>query len=490
MAYMAHTDADRRHILDRLGLKATDDLLKAVPDSVRLKSPLSVPAAAPEWEVKRQLAALSGKNEHTDELVSFLGAGAYDHFIPAAVSHITRRSEFATAYTPYQPEVAQGTLQAIFEFQTAIARLVGLPIANASMYDGATAAAEACLVARAHTGRDAVVVSEAVHPHTRSVVGTYLSGHDLRAKIIKTPDGVTDPEQLRSQLGRKPACVLVSQPNVFGQLEDIRALAAVAHEQGALLLVQADPVALGLIEAPGLQGADIVMGEGQALGLAQNFGGPYLGFFASGADLLRRLPGRLVGLSVDNRGQRAYVMTLQTREQHIKRERATSNICTNQGLCALAATVYLSLVGREGLATTAALCLQKSHYLAENLASLTGFRLRYTGPFFKEFVLEGPVPPTSLVRRLLREGILAGVDLARLSKSWRGGLLVAVTEKRTKGEMDRFVELLRPLETRAQISLALARKIESAAQPAPRTKHQEPAGESEADLQSTWRNNS
>ncbi len=488
MAYIAHTEADRRRILERLGVRRIEDLLLAVPESVRLTSPLAVPAAAPEWEVKRQLAALAGKNRHTDEMVSFLGAGAYDHFIPAAVAHITRRSEFATAYTPYQPEVSQGTLQAIFEFQTAIARLVGLPIANASMYDGATAAAEACLVSSAHTGKDGVVVSEAVHPHTRSVISTYLSGHDHRAKVVKTPSGVTDPDLLRAQLSRKTACVVVSQPNVFGQIEDLKALAAVAHEHDALFVVVVDPVALGILEAPGLQGADIVVGEGQSLGLAQSFGGPYLGFFAAGKDLVRRLPGRLVGLSVDARGQRAYVMTLQTREQHIKRERATSNICTNQGLCALAATVYLSLVGREGLAATATLCLQKAHYFAEQLAGLTGFRLRFGGPFFKEFVLEGPTPPSTLVRRLAREGILAGVDLARLSRTWRGGLLVAVTEKRTKGEMDRFVDLLRPLEARAQITQALARRLENAAA-APTAPNRSKDAKDPTDLETSWRTN-
>jgi glycine dehydrogenase subunit 1 len=403
---------------------------------------------------------MAGKNEHTDQMVSFLGGGAYDHFIPAAVAHITRRSEFATAYTPYQPEVAQGTLQAIFEFQTAIARLTGLPVANASMYDGATAAAEACLVASAHTACDRVVVSEAVHPHTRSVVATYLSGRNLRPRVAKTPGGITDPDAVRALLGKKPACVLVSQPNVFGQIEDLKALAEVAHEHGALLVVQADPVSFGILEAPGRLGADIVVGEGQSLGLAQSFGGPYLGYFATTQELLRRLPGRLVGLSVDQKGRRAYVMTLQTREQHIKRERATSNICTNQGLCALAATVYLSLVGKSGLVATAQLCLQKSHYLAERIRDLTGFKLRYPGPFFKEFVVEGPTSPASLIRRFSREGILAGIDLGRLSSSWRGGLLVAVTEKRTREEMDRYTELLRPLEARAQISRALARQLE------------------------------
>jgi len=483
MAYIAHTETDRKRILDRLGCHTFEDLVAAVPENIRLDTPLDVAGALPEWEVKKQLSALANKNRNTDEMVSFLGGGAYDHFIPSAVSHITRRSEFATAYTPYQPEVSQGTLQAIFEFQTAIARMVGLPIANASLYDGATACAEAALVSLAQTGGRHVVVSEAVHPHTRSVIATYLSGRNAKPRVVKTPGGATDPEYATAKLGNKPACLLVSQPNVFGQVEDISALAKVAHDRGALLVVCVDPVALGLLEAPGLQGADIVVGEGQSLGLAQSFGGPYLGFFAAGKELLRRLPGRLVGLSVDAREQRSYVMTLQTREQHIRRERATSNICTNQGLCALAATVYLSLVGKSGLVKAAQLCLQKAHYLADQLSDLTGFRLRYSGSFFKEFVLEGPTSPTSLIRKLGREGILPGIDLGRLQSSWRGGLLVAVTEKRTRGDMDAYVDLLRPFEARAAITEALARQLERGRSPEVPDTGEQSNSEAEASLQ-------
>ncbi len=452
-------------MLARLACARFEDLLAPVPEGVRLTRPLEVPAAAPEWEVRRRLEALAARNSHTGQMISFLGGGAYDHFIPAAVSHITQRSEFATAYTPYQAEVSQGTLQAIFEFQTAIARLVGLPVANASLYDGATASAEAALVALAETGGKQVVVSEAVHPSTRAVMTTYLSGHRLKPRVVKTPDGITDPAEVTSRLGRKPGCVLVSQPNVFGQIEDIEALAEAAHARGALLIVCVDPIALGLLEAPGKQNADIVVGEGQSLGLALSFGGPYLGFFAARHELMRRLPGRLIGLTEDGQGRRAFVMTLQTREQHIRRERATSNICTNQGLCALAATVYLSLMGKQGLVRTARLCLQKAHYLADSLSGLTGFRLRYPGPFFKEFVLETPTSPATLIRRLGKEGMLAGVDLGRLQNSWRGGLLVAVTEKRTRQQMDRYTDGLRFFEARAAIAEALARQMERQSAP-------------------------
>jgi glycine dehydrogenase subunit 1 len=461
MAYIAHTPEERRRMLATIGVKSIEELLEPVPAAVRLKRPLDVPPAAPEWEVHRQLAELAARNQNTQQYVSFLGAGAYDHFVPAAIAHITRRSEFATAYTPYQPEVAQGTLQSIFEFQTAIARLSGLPLANASLYDGATAAAEAALLAISESGSKRVFVSEAVHPHTRAVIDTYLSGLYGKSLVVKTPGGVTDAKSASERMSGKPACLVVSQPNVFGQIEDIDALAKAAHGQGALLVVIADPIALAILEAPGKQGADIVVGEGQSLGLAQSFGGPYLGFFAARTELVRRLPGRLVGMSNDTLGRRAYVMTLQTREQHIRRERATSNICTNQGLCALAATVYLSLVGKTGLQQVANLCLQKAHYAAERLASLTGFKLRYSGPFFKEFVLDVPATPSVMVRKLAAQGILAGVDLGRLSGAWRGGLLVAVTEKRTRAEIDRFAELLKPYEARAAISRAMAEKIDN-----------------------------
>jgi glycine dehydrogenase subunit 1 len=465
MAYIPHTPGDRQRMLAALGLNSLDELLAGVPEAVRLQRPLNLPAALPEWEVQRQLAELGGQNRNTTELASFLGGGAYDHFVPAAITHLTRRSEFATAYTPYQPEVSQGTLQAIFEFQTAIARLVGLPVANASLYDGATACAEAVLLAQAETGGRHVIVSEAVHPHTRSVVQTYLKGRKHPTRIVKTPTGVTDPEAMVAKAGRKPACLVISQPNCFGQIEDVTALAHAAHQVGALCVVSVDPIAMGLLEAPGRQGADIVVGEGQALGLAQNFGGPYLGFLASRRELTRRLPGRLIGMSTDRQGRRAYVMTLQTREQHIRRERATSNICTNQGLCALAATIYLSLVGPTGLRKAAELCLQKAHYMAEQLAALTGFRLRYSGPFFKEFVLETPSSPAAIIRKLLGEGILAGIDLGRLQGSWRGGLLIAVTEKRTRVEIDRYVDALRPYEARAAITEALARQMSQSEAP-------------------------
>lgn len=488
MAYIAHTPEERKRMYDALGISSFDDLLTTLPESLRLNRLLKIPPAAAEWEVAAHLQALAGKNSHTEEFASFLGAGAYDHFVPSAVGHITSRSEFSTAYTPYQAEVSQGTLQSIFEFQTAIARLVAMPLANASLYDAASACAEAVLLSRTATGGQRVLMSEAVHPHTRSVVQTYLKGIGIRPTVVKTDDGFTDPAAVKAKSGRKPACLVVSQPNVFGQIEDISRLAECAHEMGALLVVCVDPIAMGVLEAPGNQQADVIVGEGQSLGISQNFGGPYLGFMAARESLLRRMPGRLIGLSTDCHGIRSYVMTLQTREQHIRRERATSNICTNQGLCALAATVYMSLLGKTGLQKAAHLSMQKAHYLAERLCELTGFKLRYSGPFFKEFVIEMPASPSSVVRKLYGERIFAGVDLARLQSSWRGGLLVAVTEKRTRGEMDRYIEGLRTFSARAEISQALARELASDEAPAVSASMETPGPESEAEAEASLSN--
>ena len=488
MAYIAHTQEDRKRMYDALGISSFDDLLTTLPESLRLNRLLRVPPAAPEWEVAAQLQALAGKNTHTEAFASFLGAGAYDHFVPSAVGHITSRSEFSTAYTPYQAEVSQGTLQSIFEFQTAIARLVAMPLANASLYDGASACAEAVLLCRSATGGHQVLMSESVHPHTRAVVHTYLKGFGIKPTVIKATEGITDPAAVNDKSGKKPACLVVSQPNVFGQIEDITKLAECAHEMGALLVVCVDPIAMGVLEAPGHQQADVIVGEGQSLGISQSFGGPYLGFMAARESLLRRMPGRLIGLTVDCHGTRSYVMTLQTREQHIRRERATSNICTNQGLCALAATVYMSLLGKTGLQKAAHLSMQKAHYLADRLCELTGFKLRFTGPFFKEFVLEMPASPSSVIRKLNGERIFAGVDLSRLQGSWRGGLLVAVTEKRSRGEMDRYIEGLKSFSARAEIALALARELAAGDAPTVSTSAELSGPESEAETEASLSN--
>jgi len=304
MAYIAHTQEDRKRMYDALGISSFDDLLTTLPESLRLNRLLRVPPAAPEWEVAAQLQALAGKNTHTEAFASFLGAGAYDHFVPSAVGHITSRSEFSTAYTPYQAEVSQGTLQSIFEFQTAIARLVAMPLANASLYDGASACAEAVLLCRSATGGHQVLMSESVHPHTRAVVHTYLKGFGIKPTVIKATEGITDPAAVNDKSGKKPACLVVSQPNVFGQIEDITKLAECAHEMGALLVVCVDPIAMGVLEAPGHQQADVIVGEGQSLGISQSFGGPYLGFMAARESLLRRMPGRLRHVGAYPRGAR------------------------------------------------------------------------------------------------------------------------------------------------------------------------------------------
>ncbi|HET7558526.1 MAG TPA: aminomethyl-transferring glycine dehydrogenase subunit GcvPA, partial [Limnochordia bacterium] len=345
MAYIANTDADRARMLARLGVADIDALFAEIPAELRLKRRLELPRPAAEPEVLRAAGALAERNADTRRYACFIGAGAYDHYVPSAVGHMLLRSEFYTAYTPYQPEISQGTLQCIYEYQSLIAQLTGQDAANASMYDGASALAEAALVAHNATGRTRILLAGAVHPEHVRTVRTYVQGLDLVVETLPVTDGVTQAEDVARALGPDVACVALQQPNFFGGIEDIAAIAKPAHAAGALTVVAANPIALGLLEAPGRQGADIVVGEGQPLGVALSYGGPYVGFFAVKQALMRLLPGRIVGATVDGEGRRGFVLTLQTREQHIRRERATSNICTNQALMALANTVYLTLLG-------------------------------------------------------------------------------------------------------------------------------------------------
>jgi glycine dehydrogenase subunit 1 len=374
-----------------------------------------------------------------------MGGGMYDHYVPAAVNALSMRSEFATAYTPYQPEVAQGTLMAIFEFQSMIAELTGCEVANASLYDGGTATVEGALLARAHTGRKRVVVAGALHPNFHAVLRTYLGPEAVTE--VADRGGQCAPEDLKAALRDDVACVVYQHPNFFGLLETPHALNTLAHEVGALAVAACDPIALALLEPPGAgapaSSADVVVGEGQPLGNPPSFGGPLLGFFACRLSLVRRMPGRLAALTEDRRGQRGVVLTLQTREQHIRRERATSNICTNEGLIALRATIYLGLMGREGMREVAELCVQKTHHAARLAAQVPGYRVAHGGPFFREFVLECPVDAAKVVARGLEHGVLAGVDLGQFHPEWKRWLLVAVTEQRNAEEIDRWVEALR-----------------------------------------------
>jgi len=374
-----------------------------------------------------------------------LGGGAYDHFIPAIVDHIISRSEYYTAYTPYQAEVSQGTLQTIYEFQSLICELTGMDVSNASMYDGATATAEAALLAHAHTGRVEVLVAGSLNPNYRKVINTYCGSIKMKVSTLPSVEGLIDVEETKKKLSDKVASVIIQIPNFFGLLEDVLKIEPLVHSVGALLVLVCDPISLGIFKTPGEYNADIAVGEGQALGGNLNLGGPYLGYFAAKRFLVRRMPGRIVAATTDTRGQKGFVMTLQTREQHIRREKATSNICTNEALCALSACVYLSIMGKLGIRKVAELCLQKSHYAAEQISRIDGFKKRFDALFFKEFVIETPLPPKKVIRSLLKRGIFAGVDLGLFDRKLKNQLLICVTEKRTKEEIDRLVDELRKL---------------------------------------------
>ena len=441
-SYLPHTAADRQAMLAAIGVRATEELFADIPAELRLGRPLALPAALAEQELARHLQDLAGKNASLGEYACFLGAGAYDHYIPSVVDHVIGRSEFYTAYTQYQPEISQGYLQALWEYQSMICTLTGLDVANASLYDGGTALAEAAMMACAATGRQEVVVARAVHPHYRIILGTYAIDRGMAVKEAPFTDGVTGAADLAGLAGPATAAVIIQTPNFFGCLEDVAAAAELAHKAGALLIVAADPMALGVLEAPGALGADIVVGEGQPLGLPVSFGGPYLGFFAATEKLMRKMPGRIVGQTTDFEGTRGFVLTLQAREQHIRREKATSNICSNEALCSLAAAVYLTAVGREGLREVAELCLKKAHYAHEELVNRKVCQPVFGAPFFQEFVVRCAPPVAAINEALYKERIIGGCDLGRYYPELAGCMLLCVTEKRTRAEIDRLVRTM------------------------------------------------
>ncbi|MDI6740355.1 MAG: aminomethyl-transferring glycine dehydrogenase subunit GcvPA [Candidatus Edwardsbacteria bacterium] len=436
MPYIPNTDANRADMLKKIGVKSFEELIADIPPEIRCQAELKLPAALSEMEAAKHLEALAAQNAPAASAVSFLGGGSYDHYIPAAINHILLRSEFYTAYTPYQAEVSQGTLQVIYEFQSLICSLTGMDVANASMYDGATALAEAGLLACNHTRRKQLAVLRSVHPNYRAVLQTYCRGLGIEIVEIGWQDGQADLDALGKAVSDKTAGVLVQHPNFLGCLEPVEEIEKISHRHGALFAVSVDPISLGVLKEPGAYNADIVTAEGQALGLSQGMGGPYLGLFAAKKDFLRLMPGRIAGLTTDAKGREGAVLTMQAREQHIRREKATSNICSNEALCALAATIYLSLLGREGLKRVAELCLQKSHYLAEKV------KPAFNAPFFKEFAVETKIDPRHLIDELKRDGILAGLDLEPLYKDLSGHLLIAVTEKRTREEINRLAAKL------------------------------------------------
>lgn len=444
MPYIPHSEADRQAMLKAIGVRSIEELFKDVPEGVRFPA-LNLPPAASEMEIRWELEALANSNFTTADGPCFLGAGAYQHFIPAVVDAVLRRGEFYTAYTPYQPEVSQGTLQAIWEYQSMICELTGMEVSNASHYDGATATAEAVITAiNAQRKRRKVVVSPRVHPEYRAVVRTYTQGMGL--EIVGDERLDADLPEVLGQIDGETACLIVQTPNFFGQIEDLSAAAEAAHAQKALLVVVTDPIALGLLKPPGMFGADIVVGEGQGLGIGPNYGGPYLGFFATRMEHVRKMAGRLVGQTVDVDGKRGFVLTLSAREQHIRRDKATSNICTNQGLMALAAAVYLAALGRCGLRQVAELCYHRAHYAADQIDALDGYTVLGNKPFFKEFVVRCPRPVAEINAELLDGwSIIGGYDLGRDYPHLENHMLVCVTEMNPREEIDMLVEALEEL---------------------------------------------
>ena len=449
MPYTINTPADQQAMLEAIGVSSVEELFAGIPPEVRLQDDLELPAAKGELELTQHLSKLAGKNHSADNATCFLGGGSYDHFIPAVVDAIASRGEFYTSYTPYQPEVSQGNLQAMFEYQTLICQLTGMDVSNASLYDGGTAALEGVLMCLASAKqRNKVLVPASVHPEYRQILTTYFANLDAEVVTLPTPDGCLELGQLKSELDEKTACVLIQHPNFFGCLEDVQAIVDAAHEAGALVVQSFDPISLGILKRPGDFGVDVAVAEGQSLGNPMAFGGPYLGIMACREKFVRRMPGRIAGQTVDRRGKRCFVLTLQTREQHIRREKATSNICTNQGLFALRSTIYMSAMGPHGLQRTSELCLHKARYAVEQLTASGRLELLFSQPTFKEFVLRDRENNVGeLLDSALKKNVHAGVPLGQWYPDLEDCFLVAVTEKRTKADIDQLAELIGTTQT-------------------------------------------
>jgi glycine dehydrogenase subunit 1 len=440
--YTSATDDDRREMLDAIGVGSIDELFEDIPEALRLGRPLELPDGKPETEVYDRLSALASRNAHAEAETSFLGAGMYDHYVPAIVDAITSRSEFLTPYTPYQPEISQGGLQVMFEFQTAMSELTGLPVSNAALYEGPSAVASAAYLAIGATGRKKLVASRGVHPHSRESLVTYGAGYGTDLVEVPLADGVTDAAALADAVDGETAAVFLQQPNFLGAVEDIEALGAAAKAHGALLIVACDPIALSILKPPGECGADIAVGEGQPLGNRLDYGGPSFGFFCASEEHIRRMPGRIAGETTDVDGRRGFVLTLQTREQHIRREKATHNICTAQALNALAGMVHLAWLGKRGFVELGELLVRRTAYARERLGAVEGVELLHEAPVAREFAVTLDAPVGELLDRCAGQGIGAGYPLGRDYPEYENGLLVALTERRSRQDIDRFADVL------------------------------------------------
>lgn len=443
--YIANSEEDRKYMLNEINAKSIEDLFEDIPAELKLNRELNLEEGLSEIEIYNHMNEMASKNKSVNDLTCFLGAGAYDHYIPSIIKHMALRSEFFTAYTPYQPEISQGTLQVIFEYQTMISDLTGMDVTNASMYDGATACTEAAILACATKKRKSVLVSKTVNPETRKVLKTYMKYRNLEVIEVDMADGVTDMNHLESLISKDTAGVIIQSPNFFGIIEDYSKAEELIHKNKGLLITYVDPISLGVLKAPGKCGADIVVGEAQSFGNTLNFGGPYLGFMATKSKLARKMPGRIVGESVDEDGKRAFVLTLQAREQHIRRYKATSNICSNQGLNMLMATIYLTTLGKKGLREVAMQSTQKAHYAFEKLTANSKFKPLFNKPFFKEFVVTSDLNATEVNEKLLQEGILGGYEVGNDYNELKNSLMFCVTEKRTKDEIDKLSSVLEVL---------------------------------------------
>lgn len=441
--YIPATESDKKEMLKTIGLDHIEQLFDDIPEAFRLKEELKLPKAKPELEVVKYIKSLAAKNTTVNDCCCFLGAGAYDHYIPSIVDAIISRSEFYTSYTPYQPEISQGTLQYVFEYQTLIARLTGMDVANASLYDGGTAYAEAAIMACNAARRKEIVVSKTINPQALSILKTYCHGQAISLIEVEEKDGVTDLEDLQRKITAQTAGVIVQSPNFFGMIEDVAKASEIAHSvKKCTMIMGTDPFALGVLKTPAEYDVDVVVGEGQSLGLALNYGGPYIGFIAAKEEYMRKMPGRLVGQTVDEDGKRAFVLTLAAREQHIRREKATSNICTNQGLMTLATAVYMCTMGKEGMKEAAYQAAAKAHYAFDRLTKSGKFKPLFQGSFFMEFALSSDIDAEKINKELLANGIIGGYALGKDFPQYKNAILYAVTEKRSKEEIDRLCDVL------------------------------------------------